>query len=114
MRVRIVRPAAAILGTPQRLASLVSGLVGRDSHSLCVEDKGFGFRFGALWRAFFAVPEEAHARGVADADYEFTRGVERGVGWGDESLLCDELSVGGDGDPGIFCGSDHNGQICRG
>ena len=58
-----------------------------------VEDKGFGLGFGALRWDFFAIPEETHARGISDADDKFSRGMKRGVGWGDEGFLCDELSV---------------------
>ena len=78
-----------------------------------VEDEGFGFSFGALGWELFAVPEETHSRGIADADDKFTRGVKCGIGWGDQSFLCDELSVGGDRDPGGFCGSNHKGQVFR-
>ena len=69
-----------------------------------VEDEGFGFGFGALGWELFAVPEETYAGGVADSDDEFTSGVERSGGGGDESFLADELAIGLDGDPGSFSG----------
>lgn len=79
-----------------------------------VEDESLGFGFGTLRWEFFAVPEETHAGRIANADDEFTGGVKRGVGWGDKSFLCDELSVGGDRDPYVFCGTNHEGQVIRG
>lgn len=79
-----------------------------------VEDDGLSFGLGALGWEFFAVPEETHAGRISNADDEFTGGVKRGVGWGDKSFLCDELSVGCDRDPCVFCGTNHEGQVIRG
>src|SRR5215469_19168 len=84
---------------------------GEGSHSLRIEDEGFGFRFGALGWELFAVPEETHSCGIADANDKFPRGAERGIRWGDESFLRDELSVGGDRDPGVFRGAHYKGQV---
>ena len=83
---------------------------GESSHSLLVEDEGFGLSFGALGWELFAVPEETYARGIADADDKFARGVKCRIRWGDESFLRDELSVRGNGDPGVFCGANHQRQ----
>src|SRR5215831_13536653 len=96
-----------------QIKRLVSWLIGGESsHSLRVENEGFGFRFGAPWRKLFAVPEETYAGGISHANNKFPRGMKRGISWGDEGFLCDELSVGSDRDPGVLCGADYKGQVC--
>lgn len=74
-------------------------------HALGVEDESFCFGLCSLRLDLFAIPEEAHAGGVADPDYQFACGMEGRRCGGDQSFLGDQLSVGGDGDPGVFGGT---------
>ena len=71
-----------------------------------IEDESLGFGFSSMRCDLFAVPEEADARGVADSDDKFTRGVEGSRSGCDQGFLREELSVRGDGDPGVFAGAD--------
>ena len=82
--------------------------------ALGVEGEGFGAAFDALRWEFLAVPEEADRSGVADSYDQFARGMESGRGRGDQHFPGDELSVGGDRDPGIFAGADNQSDLdCR-
>ena len=78
---------------------------------MCVEDEAFGFGLGALGWEFLSIPDERDSGCVADSNYKLASGVIAGRGRSDESLLRDELSVGGDGDPGVFAGPDHQGEL---
>lgn len=82
-------------------------------HALGVEGKGFGAAFDALRREFLAVPEEADRSGVAYSYDQFARGMESGRGRGDQHFLGDELSVGGDPDPGVFARADDQSELDR-
>src|SRR5580692_8266389 len=82
------------------------GFGGGGALAVAVEDVGFYFAFGALSGNFLAVPGQGDGGGVADFDDDFASGANGEVGGSDESFLSWGLSVGGGGDPGIFCGAD--------
>ncbi len=96
-------------GAPSSSEILGLGVLGlgwsAGAHALGVEDESFRFGFCSLRLDLFAIPEEADAGGVADPDYQLARGVEGRCGGRDQSFLGDQLSVGGDGDPGVFGGA---------
>ena len=96
--------SGALLGFVLRLRGLGWSA---DAHALGVEDKSFRFGLCSLRLDLFAIPEEADAGGVADPDDQLARGMEGRCGGSDESFLGDQLSVGGDGDPGVFGGADN-------
>lgn len=86
-------------------------MIGNESsHSMSVEDEGFGFGFRALGWELFAVPEEADAGGIAHTDYELATGVVGRSGGGDKGFLRDQLTIGLDRDPRRFTGADYQGE----
>jgi len=83
---------------------------GAGADALRIKDEGLRFGFGALGWELFAVPQEADTGRIADPDDKLALRAERSGGRRDQSFLGDELSVGGDRDPGVFAGTDDQGE----
>src|SRR5579859_3331062 len=82
----------------------------RKFHSFSVEDEGSGLGLGALGWELFSVEDEVHTGGVAHANHDFVIGADRSVRGSNECLLGNRLPIGGNGDPGSLCSSNHQHQ----
>jgi len=110
-----ILPKTGRSGAPSGFVLRLRGLGwSASAHALGVEDESFRFGFCSLRLDLFAIPEEADASGVADPDDQLARGMEGRCSGGDQSFLGDQLSVGGDRDPGVFGGAhDQFESGCR-
>ena len=96
------------------LLSLVGGVGGgyrawsgcNRPHAGVVEDKSLDLSFVALGGEFLAVQQETYSCRVTDLDDDLAAGAGGSVGGSNQGLLGDVLSIGDDGDPGIFGGAD--------
>ena len=79
-----------------------------------IEDVGFYFSFVALSGDFFAVEQEADARGVSGFHDDLAAGADGGVRGRDQGFVGHGFAVGQDRDPGGLPGTDQEGEGSRG